>query len=449
MKVLRALADNGGPLELRVETREGKHFIRRDGGPEVEYTCWNPTEELRHRLAHYPREVRINGKKMETKPEPELAEVVTLRPSGRDMSGDSERKLELGEPERNPAFNALIGGVWNTIRQDRRDGDNNPCNHTYFSLMPGDAQHHQLLATVRLKLHLEVRTEEISMLRRSGSVWEFTAEPELQKRMEQRLEEMLERTLRHPAMPPRYEGRVHTSPLVGHTGSDQHITEAPIAVTGTPVIIDQDGREGPENSGKTLSNGGFISIVEALYQSDSKLVPVSEDRWAGTTTMEGAGDEAVIITGAEPIMAHQGSEHPDGITLRLQVEDWEENPNEEVLVPARFWITGDPGASMKVSVVPGSMTSEELGGIMLRALWDEEQYDSSEHAEQAREEMEEKLHNLAQHHLEGGNQAVLQELQWAADRFDSMVPLPPDQRLSATSHDGRITVILNQAGAGT
>ena len=437
LEALRLLADSGQPLNLEVKTQGSQHLIRRDGGPWTEHVCWNPREDLQLRLAHYPRDAWINGEKLETSPAPTLAEVMVLQPSGRDTSGDIERRLDLGEPERHIGFNALIGGVWGTIQQ----GNSTEESSAYFSPMPGESRHHRLLAVVRLNPHLEVQADEIEMLKQAGSFWEFRMKPELRQRTERRMEEMLERTMLHPEMPARYEGRVYSCPLVGHRNSREYVSEAPVAVLGTPVTIGQESGE--------MSSGEFISIVEALYDSDSRLVPVNEEpEQMGPITVPGAGPETAMITAAEPVIMPEGAERPAEIVLKLQMEDWEEDRNGELEVPARFWITGDPGENLSVRAVPGRISPQELRDVMLRALWDEEEYSSGDYADWAREEMEEKLHNLARHHLEEGSQAVLQELQWAADRFESMVQPLPNQQLSATSRDGRITIILNPAGAG-
>ncbi len=431
LEALKIMADNGRPMDLRLEIRDGQSFISRDGGPEAAYERWSPLETLQRQLANYPREVWINGEKLETAPRPTLAEVSILEPTGRNMSSDMDHKIDLGEPEKSRAFNANIGGVWTTVNQ--KPQARNKAARTYFSPIPGEAQHHRLLAMVTMVTHMEIESDEIGMLKDTGNGMgmEIEPDPELERRIEERLEAMLHRTMCHPAMPKPYEGRAYACPLVGQYGSEQYTVEAPVAVLGTPVVIEQYNRE--------MTNGEFISIVEALYESDSKMVPVNEmKRWVHSTLIPGAAEDVAVITAAAPVYKPEGAEQPTGITVAMKLED----EGLELQVPARFWITGSPGDDLEVKVAPGSITQEELGDILMRVSWSESEYSSSEQKEYEREQMEEKLHNLAGHHLGSSRAAVLQELQWAADRFDSWTPLP-NEAMSATSRDGRITVTLN------
>ena len=429
LELLRTLADNGKPLQLSVQKGEGTtNLIQRDDGPEIPYNGWYPIETLRHSLAHYPREVWINGERLETEPALMLAETTILQPSGRDMSGDMDQRIDLGQPQRTTTFNAHIGGVWCTVEMGKEMR-----NRTYFSVIPGKAQHHQLLATVRMKPHVNIRTDEIGMLSKTQNEWDLKTEPELQRRIEKRLEAMVQRTMKHPEMPEPYGERVYSCPMVGHTGSRQYIAEAPLAVLGTPVVIDQDNWN--------ITNGEFISIVEALYNSDSEMVPVNEDpTWVGTTVIPGAEVETTLITGAEATAEPEETDRPKDITLRLKLE--KEDDVTEIQVPAQLWIQGDPEDVPEVKVTPGNMTQTELRDILLRVSWNENEYGSAEQGEYERERMEEKLNNLAEYHLGNSRSAALKELQSAADRFEFWVPLPAES-MSATSRDGRITVTLN------
>ena len=242
LEALKIMADNGRPLDLRLEIRNGQSFISRDGGPEVIYEKRVvPLITLKRQLDHYPREVSINDERLKTTSRPTLAEVKILEPTKGETNGEGHSHLDLGESTKNPMFNANVGGVWTTVRRDITGEGRH--NNIYFSQMPGEARHHRFLKMVTMNPYLEIEAEEIEMLREKNSIPEIAHDSELYFRVGKREEAMLQRTKDHPTMPEPHRGRVYSCPLAGDTGAEKAFIPAPVAVLGTPVVIDQEQRE--------------------------------------------------------------------------------------------------------------------------------------------------------------------------------------------------------------
>ena len=182
-----------------------------------------------------------------------------------------------------------------------------------------------------------------------------------------------------------------------------------------------------------------LPIVEALYDNDSFAVPVNEyEAWVYNQRILGAKDDLVRVVNAEVEQEPKDAVQPGKITLKMEFND--DRPTMQI--PARFWITGNPGDELAVKAVAGSITDEELFRVMLRISWTDSEHNSMEENQYEMGKLENGLYNLAVHHLGDNRTAMMAELQRAAEEFHSLVPMP-NESLEATSQNGRITVRLN------
>ena len=117
IKQLRLLADNGKPLVLTTTAWAGALWITRDEEVPVEYSrdMGGAHESLEQALAHYPRRVTINGRKLETTPAPTSASVKVLEAPGYSTGRQHYHPFRPSvSPESEPLggrYNALAGGV--------------------------------------------------------------------------------------------------------------------------------------------------------------------------------------------------------------------------------------------------------------------------------------------------------------------------------------------------
>ena len=429
--MLRLLADNGHPLEVTLEKGDGETHLTRNS---VRVPCphWTTTETLQMQLASYPREARVNGESVERTPAPGIARATVREAQALDLSCSLDVAVEgVGNRPHHEAFNALIGGVWGRIRA--RSLEDMPTD-TYFSPAPGGNGNYLPLRIVTLAGYMEVEADELHMLQEEGRYIEIDQDSVLMGRVRERMESMFRRTADLPETPENYPGRVYFCPRTGNKGDESRFEPVPVAVTnGTPVVVVQDDM--------SETQAGFLSAVQATYEEESPVVAVSDDtHWFGARKVPGAGTliDRVRCTGVR--------EEPENGRIMLLLETREGDVTHKV--PARFWVEGDWEDELKARVAPGKTTRDELRNLMIRACWKDDEYESKNTNEWDLDLLEANLDSMAIHLLGDSRGAFRQDMQRLADRFNTLVPIP-EEPLSVTSQDGRITVTLNpQANGG-
>ena len=434
LETLKALADNGKPLDLTVTEKEGRSWVSRDGGTEMMLdNDQYPLEMLRAQLAHYPREVRINRERVPTTAAPFWARV--LEPQGPNTAEQPPVNLRLEAEEYSyldQRFNTIAGGICCFMGQKFSKSDMEL--GIYFS--PSERhgkQHHRFLRGISLRAHTEMSTSEIDQVVEDRGGMRIPEQSDLDQETVLRRLEMRNRTMRLPGMPQIHRGRVYLY-VLGGRGSDMDLDiPTPMAVSGTPLVVNQDrtGLDDPE----------LVTLVETLYRNDSELVPVWENALSMTgATLEGPREEAAHAARVDFAIGEEKPDGPGDITISLLLED-----GRHFDIPADFHLTGPRGSEAKCRVRPGSMTPEELRDILVRAYWDWGEQTSWEAKRLQHQEARRRMHNLATHLCGDNETAVRSELQRILESAHTPVPRPKAP-VTVTSQDGGMTITMNPDG---
>ena len=427
IELLKLLADQGTPLELQTEQTEDGLLVRRDGYAPVNIKGSYAVDEFTASLTHYPRSAAINGQPIETSLPPTLSRISILRPAGMDLQ--EQQPLPL-DPE-HPKGNAVAGGVLVNISSRVRSKGKPINQRQYLSLMPEYShQNHRRLAEVHLTTMMEIKTDELDQLKKGTAI---PTGSELEARVIQRVREIEERTIALPETPIPYPLRAPACVLLGEQGDWRYVRPAAIAVTGTPLVIEQK---------EYGTDGEFITTAQALYDNDADLVPVDLDRSPEQEKEEDPGEKENIqrTTSVEFEMV---PEQPgklalvDRITMRVTT-----NHGRVVEVPARFHLSGEYEDDISVRAVAGQIGVEELSELLVRTFWKEEDWSSRHEEEAARAGFEERMYNLATHVLGDNRKAIEQELRTALGRFYTNIP-PPEEPVTVTSPDGFMNITMN------
>ena len=240
LELIRLLADDGTPLEVRVEQGEGEawvsrplkgaHLVREDG----------VLEKLRHALRHYPREAVINGEAVETSPAPRESVVELGEHDGRNLLTCRFRRLHPREEPEDP-FRIIAGGVGiAAVPAAGNAGPEEELTHQsrYVTLAEGSgARHRRPLSILRTTTALEVRAHELGGLEMKDGSVRIRPGSLLDDMTRERRRETEERTLALTGIPPVFRGAVYGYPISGERGDPRRWTPAPMAVKGTPVTI--------------------------------------------------------------------------------------------------------------------------------------------------------------------------------------------------------------------
>ena len=433
---LKALADNGKPLDLTVTEREGRSWVSRDGGAEMMLDNDRyPLEMLRAQLAHHPGEVWINGESLPTTPAPRMARVETLEPRGPNTADDMPVKLMLeAEDYRHldTRFNAIAGGICCFIGQKFQKNEME--RSVYFS--PSEhhgKQHHRFLRKIALRTHTEIRTEELDQLQEDRWEMEIPSNSDLEQMVILRRQAMRDRTMKLSGMPKIHRGPVYLYVLGGKREDPEFDIPVPMAVTGTPLVVNQD---------KTgLQDSELVTVVEALYRSDCELVPVRDAPGSMIGAMaEVPGEEAAHAERVDFVIQEEKPNSSGDITIHLILED-----GQSFDIPGEFHLTGDRESEAEQRIKPGSMTPEELRDILVRAYWDWGEQTSWEGKKLQRQEARGRMHNLATHLCGDNETAVRNELQRILESAHTPVPRPKAP-VTMTSRDGGMTITMNPGG---
>ena len=444
LETARALGYTGQPLELQVtedsgdapekrtftvENRDGRKFQIRDGYNTLESIIKNLGSALRF----YPAAVRINGDPVGTGPFPDLAHVFT---TGYEENNRRYYSFNSHQPDpENPlpgGFNALAGGVL-----CRLDHPLTLRREVYFSAVPGETRNWQRARRVEIRPILVIEAGEMDRMVQEKSGPPATGlDPALEEALRERTERQIQKTLACPNMPPRHHGPVFRYALTGPGDRKAPFEEgAPIIVNGTPVILEcGEDEEHPAAEA--------VAALEALYRSGQKFVPVDftkeQQKDPPAHRVIDGFDFKVTPGDLKPEGLPWCMEAVPGVTLEFHLEGDEETRR----VPAAFHLEGEDQWEKYVSFVPGSVTTEELTGAIVRAYWEEGEVSSWDDLKDRLQEMEEEVRDLVQAALEDPVEAFTRQLQKLADRFHSEIPWPKEP-IAVTSRNGSITIISN------
>ena len=438
------LADNGQPLALTTETINNKMWVTREGVDRAAITngSYPPVEhaleELKGSLAHYPRPVTIDGEPLETSPEPHAARVSVLKPIGPDVSEARKEELPLEEDEETKPigsrYNAMVAGVRCRIKVEHPQWERDESIH----LSRGEeswGKNHGPLTVVRLEAHTEITAREIGEMaedrRGQPSVLQGSG---LEKRTQERRRAMREKTRSMPGVPPRWEGTVYLHPLAGEIGSTW-FEPAPMWVDGQPVQIEQDSLE--------MTDAEWLSVVDALLQEDSGMVPViTRNNYLMEGCISPNKDIDTVVT-VETLTEPEREDNGEVKEIRLKLGiETREGEAQERTVMGRIFLTGEFEGETTWRVVQEAISRDELQDILTRALWRDSEDDSWDENNYQYEMLQIRMGHLATHILGDPVGAIRDEMQNRVNAIHPAVPLP-ETAVETTSRDGRWTLRLN------
>ena len=424
LEILKLLADRGAPLVLHTEEVPDGLLIGREGHPYVTMKGRYAMRELRNSLAHYPREVTIDGIVLEISPPPGYSQVSILRPAGMDTIGQAASPMDLGGKMPGAGLNTLAAGVLVHMKKSPYEKAIN--EGEYLSGMPAHAQHHRRLAHVHLTTLMEIAPDELDELDDSANI---PRESTLKDRMRERVREVEERTMALPGMPEQYQGRTYAYALVGNQGDRNYVRPTMIEVTGVPLLVNQT---------EYGTDGEFTSAVQAMYDNDTILVPVDPNEGSDAGLGEDQDMEATASVEFEMHPADAGRlERVERITMSLVTDG-----GRHISTPARFHLSGEFEDDITVRTVPGSMDLDELAEVLMRTFWREEDWSSRHEEEYARIQAQAHMRNIATHALGDNRLAIEQELSAFLNGFHTNVP-SPDSPVTVTGKGGRLTITMN------
>ena len=320
-------------------------------------------------------------------------------------------------------------GLTNRQRKDTRT--------QYFTPQQDSAlRHHVLLQTVILTAFMEIETWEIEAsefkARESKGSQSLTIPKgsDLEKAVMNRAQAMIKRTMDREEMPKPYKGKAYARPITGPRGPEHFTAAYPIGVMGTPILLDDDW--------DGMDNAEFTTIVENLYGTDAKLVPVV----AGPTHLLGGmiipevGDEAIRVENVTfDIDVDSDCEtHAKNISMKVELEK-----DQVFRYPCQFHILGDCEREAEVMIIPGGINKDRLTNMLFQAFWLQEDWATSDEVEYQRDELKERMQSLAMHVMGETTEAVTREFERMLERFDTVIPLPSEEKISVTSRDGRLS----------
>ena len=451
IKLLKLLQNNDTPLIIRtltigwwtVEEKGKQATITRDG-VSVEEQSIDIFKHLKDALAFYPKEVWINREKMEPTQWPGLTQVQIMEQDEDGWGRNSNRKVALKIPAPTLGVNAIVGGVMTWVHLTDRQREDTKTQ--YFTPKQDRAlRHHVPLQTVILTAFMEIEASEFKAREIEAS--EFKAREskdsqsltvpkgsDLEKAVMNRAQAMIKRTIDCKELPKPYGGKAYARPITGPRGAEHFTAAYPIGVMGTPILLDDDW--------DVTDNAEFTTIVENLYGIDAKHVPVA----VGPTNLMGGmiipevGDEAVRVKNVTfDIDVDSDCEtHAKNISMKIELEK-----DQVFRYPCHFHILGDHESEAEVKIIPGGINKDRLTDMLFRAFWLQEEWTSWDEVKYQLGELNERMHSLAMHVMGETTEAVTREFQRMLERFQTVVPLPSEEKISVTSQDGRLQLTLN------
>ena len=445
LKALKTLRANGQPLDLHVTLEHGPQYglkfeertyqVNSPGRDSFTIVSQNPMREfiqrLKTQLTFYPDEAWVNSEEVSRRDFPNLALVTTT--TYEEGESDRDYRVEYIELGLTTQYNTLAGGVLCYLRTLH------PVKKTYYSALPGPHHNRQPARKVDISPITVITPEEIAGLTpEQFDNLDGNGSTPLETSIRQRAKEQVQRTLDHPDTPRPHEGPVFRYSLMdpGRSGYPFE-TGAPIIVNGTPVDLPEELDCGPE----------VVAIAETLYRADSPFVPVSltQEQMKSPPPHQTMTSFSFHFKPEKPDPTGWCMEPVQEIIMKFTLED-SAGESRTHQVEADFHLTGDEYSDKLVRFVPGRITPEPLAHHMFRAYWDAERHSSWDDLKDAMTELQEEYLGMATAALEDPVKPYLDQMKKLADSFSTEIPTP-DQELTATSHDGRITVTSRTAPA--
>ena len=435
LKTLRLLQNNDTPLIITVEEKGKQNIISRDG-VSTEEENQDIFKHLKDALAFYPEEVWINGEKMEPTQWPGLAQVKIMEQDDDGWERKSNRGVALGAPVPATGLNAIVGGVMTWVNLTTRQREETRTQ--YFTPQEDNTlKNHVPLQTVTLTAFIEIKAWEIDEIENPDGKSPLTIPTgsDLEAAVMARAQEMIKRTMDREELPKPYGGKVYARPTTGPLGAEHFTAPYPIGVTGTPILL-------MDKRWDEIDNAEFTSIVENLYGSDAKLVPVLEGPTSlmGGMTIPEVGNETVKVEHVTfEIENHPGcGTQAKSITMTMELEKGRRFQHS-----CSFHILGSCESEAEVKIIPGEIDKDRLTDMLFQAFWLQTEWTSWDEVKYQRDELNERMRSLAMHTMGETREAVTREFQRMLERFHTVVPLPPKEKISVTSQDGRLQFTLN------
>ena len=444
-QLLRFLADDGHPLDLRVvqdgASRDIRHYrINKDDGSHVAAQSRSGLPgtilELEAMLAHHPRGITLNGVPLKRSPYNGLCRITETRYHGTTSRDFTVRDISVGTDSvlrgRSDAFCAGVAFQF-------PDNPGIP-GHQYHAIADATRPHwHRLSritlhpATVIPKAALEHITP--TSLRLMAAAVAQTTDPELTADTARRTAN----TLHHPDAPPRWSGPVYEYLNVpADTPAALYFQHgAPIAAAGIPVSFNTlaAAKETPIH----------VSAIHALYNHDAGLVPVGPE-----LTSHEAAVPTQQIQHLTFEWEYQGIQTGvPGITRMPRIVMGVKLSGETVYrpVPAPVLMTGDLH-DQQVAFVRERTTPESLAHAMFLAYMQVQDHMTPENVDQAASRLAWELQQKAQAAHGDPQEAYRTLLEEHLNRFNTSVAYPAEP-ITAKSRDGRITATTAPASAAT
>ena len=441
IKMVKTLNGSGEPLDLHLREvlgdRDGQNnaqfMVRNGDGPEVEFhnrDMESAKRSLRESLRCHPIGGTINGETLEVRSFPGLGHLMII--SYWDNKGDSTNMTfpDLGTGRVPADGNTLIGGV--LCHVFRPSGTPRT---SYYSITQEGGHHWKKLQEVTITSMLVIDANRAGELEEDGKGMIVIPKGSvLEQDTLERAEHQLLRTEQHPGVPERYAGPAYRYALAN---PEHHLKGAPIAVMGTPVVLEIEGDEDQDQG-----NSVYYTAAQALYRQESKFVPVNFiETGADTPPYETltkiefeVKEEEVPEEGRRPGKIRL----VDGITMRYTHQETGETGE----IPAEFHLAGGCWWERNIKVVRNTMPVKSLTQHLAQAYWTENEWNESFDVEEAMYRTVEQSRIEAVALLDSPQEALRQVLQNTADGFYSEY-YPPEQEIEVTSQDGKITIRAN------
>ena len=444
-QLLRFLADNGHPMDLRVvqdgASRDIRHYrIDKDDGSHVAAQSRSGLPgtilELEAMLAHHPREITLNGKSVQTTPYNGLCRITETRYHGTTSRDITVRDISVGaDSVLTDHSDAFCAGV--AFRFPDNPGIP---GHDYHAIADATRTHWHRLSLITIHPATVIPQAALdhitpTSLRLMASAVAQATDPELTADTARRMTS----TLQHPDAPPRWTGPVYEYLNVpADTPAALYFQEgAPIAAAGIPVSFNTlaAAKETPIH----------VSAIHALYNHDAGLVPVGPE----LTSHQGAVPTQQIQQVTFEWEYQGAPTGVPGITRMPRIVMGVKLSGEADYrpVPAPVLMTGDIH-DQQVAFVRERTTPETLAHAMFRAYMQAQDDMTPEGIRQRATHLAWELEQKAQAAHGDPQEAYRTLLEEHLNRFNTSVAYPAEP-VTARSRDGRITATTAPASAAS
>ena len=448
LDVLKVLAHTGQALNLHVTPnpdRPDHHTISNGVGNscQVRTPTFGPgiIPDLEAALTHYPAQVTINGKALDTSPFPDQAQVGV-----KYFSDNEESSSKWEQPVNHPYIqiwhNAYVAGVCCQLQMPHRT-DLSMVYHT-----PDTGNNDFWSKTKAVHVHPIVVVEDNEIEHITANDLDM---PTLKNKysflvnLKYRARAQVERTLRRPEMPPKHEGPIYRY-LLGNTyGTPVPFDNGiPIIVHGTPITLPDNDYSGD------MEQPLAVTITQALYRANQEYVPVGPypSTWENEDSMSPrprAATNASFNISPDHVDNAWSISPADSITMHLTLPATDNLPETTVTVPVPFLLEGDQN-NVRVTYAKDMVGPQDLSHAMLMAYWEAGEYRSWDDLETDFENTNTRMYDLAKAGMQDPDEVFKEQLQRAANEFSTELPQPRSS-ITVVSQDGHTIITYNPLAA--